>query len=81
MKSTEYFKNVIQCYLEHRASCDELFAVLLAKPNKDIDACISLKTMKVVQSYGTCNSNTKYHDQIIQLVNKNANLIRKRLTA
>lgn len=53
MKSTEYFKNVIQCYLEHRASCDELFAVLLAKPNKDIDACITY-ILNTVQQSG-CN--------------------------
>lgn len=26
MKGTEHFKSVIQCYLENRASYDELFA-------------------------------------------------------
>lgn len=42
---------------------------------------ISLKTLKVVQSRGVCNKNTKYHDQIINLVNKNRRLIRKRMAA
>lgn len=42
---------------------------------------ISLKTMQVVQSRGVCNSNTEYHDRIIELVNKNKRLIRKRMAA
>lgn len=42
---------------------------------------ISLKTLKVVQSRGACNKNTEYHDQIINLVNKNKRLIRKRMAA
>lgn len=42
---------------------------------------ISLKTLKVVQSRGVCNKNTKYHNQIINLVNKNKRLIRKRMAA
>lgn len=42
---------------------------------------ISLKTLKVVQSRGVCNKNTEYHDQIINLVNKNKRLIRKRMAA
>lgn len=42
---------------------------------------ISLKTLKVVQSRGVCNKNTEYHDQIINLVNKNKHLIRKRMVA
>lgn len=42
---------------------------------------ISLKTLKVVQSRGVCNKNTEYHDRIINLVNKNKRLIRKRMAA
>lgn len=42
---------------------------------------ISLKTLKVVQSRGVCNKNTEYHDQIINLVNKNKRLIRQRMAA
>lgn len=42
---------------------------------------VSLHTLKVVQSRGVCNQNTAYHDQIIELVNRNAHLIRKRMSA
>ena len=42
---------------------------------------VSLKTLKVVQSRGVCNSNTEYHDRIIRLVEDNAELIRQRMNA
>lgn len=42
---------------------------------------VSLKTLKVAQSRGVCNQNTEYHDQIINLVNNNKQLIQQRLTA
>ncbi len=42
---------------------------------------VSLKTFEVVQCRGVCNDNTEYHDRIIALVNKNANLIRQRMKA
>lgn len=38
---------------------------------------LNLKTFKVVQSRGVCNSNTEYHDTILGLVNKNINLIKQ----
>lgn len=38
---------------------------------------VSLKTFTIVQSRGVCNKNTPYHDEIVNLVNKNMNLIRK----
>ena len=38
---------------------------------------VSLKTFKVVQSRGVCNSNTDKHDEIVRLVNDNINLIKK----
>jgi hypothetical protein len=41
----------------------------------------SLSKMQVVQSRGICNQNTEYHDQIINLVNKNRRLFKKRITA
>lgn len=37
---------------------------------------VSLKTFKVLQSRGMCNKNTPYHNEIIELVNNNMNLIR-----
>ena len=38
---------------------------------------LNLKNFKVVQSRGVCNSNTPMHNEIIELVNKNINLIRQ----
>jgi DNA-directed RNA polymerase subunit RPC12/RpoP len=40
---------------------------------------VSLSQMKVVQCRGVCNSNTKYHDRIIKLVEDNAEQIRQRM--
>ena len=40
---------------------------------------VSLKTLEVVQSRGLHNSNTEYHDRIVNLVNSNVNLIRQRM--
>lgn len=40
---------------------------------------VSLQTFQVVQSYGVCNTNTEYHDRIINLVDSNMSLIRKRM--
>lgn len=42
---------------------------------------VALNTMKVVQSRGVCNTNTEYHECIINLVNKNSNLIRQRIAS
>jgi hypothetical protein len=39
---------------------------------------LSLSKWQVVQSRGVCNKNTEYHDRIIELVEKNISLIRKR---
>ncbi len=36
---------------------------------------VSLEFLKVVQSRGVCNENTKFHDRIVSLVNKNTWLI------
>ena len=42
---------------------------------------VSLSTFKVVQSRAVCNKTTPYHNRIINLVEKNIGLIRKKLTA
>lgn len=39
MKTTDYFKQTIQTYLENRAATDELFAERYADPKKNIDDC------------------------------------------
>ena len=42
---------------------------------------VSLKTIQVVQSRGVCNKPTEYHDRIINLVERNMDLIRRRMSA
>lgn len=42
---------------------------------------VSLTQLRVIQSRGVCNKNTKYHDRIINLVNQNIPLIEQRLAA
>lgn len=42
---------------------------------------ISLETLQIVQSRGECNQDTKYHNQIINLVKKNIGLIQQRMSA
>ena len=42
---------------------------------------VSLKTFQVVQSRGVCNKPTEYHDRIINLVERNMDLIRRRMSA
>ena len=53
MKGTEHFKRTIQSYLEERAKVDDLFAKSYAKPNKNIDDCITF-ILNEVQKSG-CN--------------------------
>ncbi|WP_291583763.1 PcfK-like family protein [Bacteroides sp.] len=47
---SNYFKITIQSYLEQRAQTDELFAPVYAKPNKNIDDCITYIINYVKQS-------------------------------
>lgn len=42
---------------------------------------VSLKTFQVVQSRSVCNGTSEHHKEILELVNRNMNLIRKRPTA
>lgn len=42
---------------------------------------VSLKTLNVIQSHGVFNQNTQYHDRIVNLVNKNKRIIRRRIIA
>jgi len=50
MKGTEQFKKTIKAYLEDRAKTDELFAATYAKPNKNIDDCITFILNQVKNS-------------------------------
>lgn len=51
--ATDYFKITIQNYLEQRAQTDELFAPVYAKPNKNINDCITY-ILNYVQQSGIC---------------------------
>lgn len=42
---------------------------------------VSISQLKVIQSRGVCNKNTKYHNQIINLVESNISQIEERLIA
>lgn len=42
---------------------------------------VSISQLKVIQSRGVCNKNTKYHNQIITLVEQNIPLIEERMVA
>ena len=42
---------------------------------------VALESMKVVQSRGVCNKNTKYHNRIIRLMERNMSKIAKRMVA
>lgn len=53
MKGSESFKTTISNHLNERAAQDPLFAVTLAKPNKNIEDCITY-IFKQVQASG-CN--------------------------
>lgn len=42
---------------------------------------VSISKLKVIQSRGVCNKNTKHHEQIVSLVNNNMPFIEQRLAA
>ena len=42
---------------------------------------VSLETFQVVQSRGVCNKPTEYHDRIVNLVERNMDQIRRRMSA
>lgn len=50
MKGTEQFKKTIKAYLEQRAETDALFAATYAKPNKNIDDCVTFILNQVKNS-------------------------------
>lgn len=42
---------------------------------------VSLSQLQVIQCRGTCNKNTRFHDQIVELVRRNMKLIQQRISA
>ncbi len=53
MKASNYFKNTIKAYLDQRAISDVLFSLRYAKPEKNIDDCVTY-ILNTVQKSG-CN--------------------------
>jgi hypothetical protein len=79
MKSTEHFKQTVRDYLEQRASEDELFAVTYAKPNKNMEDCITyiLNTVRKTGCNGFTDSEiyamaVHYYDEDHLEVGKNS---------
>lgn len=64
--ANEYYK---------KKDCLILSARVAGKRKETIE--VNLKTFKVVQSRAVCNKNSEYHARIIELMNKNMNLIRQ----
>lgn len=64
--ANEYYK---------KKDCLILSARVAGKRKETIE--VNLKTFKVVQSRAVCNKNSEYHDKIIELMNKNMNLLRQ----
>ena len=54
-----------------------LSACVNGVPMETVEFCLS--RMEVVQCRGLHNKNTEYHDQIVELVNKNKRLIKRRM--
>ena len=42
---------------------------------------VSISQLQIIQCRGACNKETKYHNRIINLVNRNMSLIQKRIAA
>lgn len=64
---------------EYYLKPDSLILSAMVKGKRTETIEISLKQMKVVQCRGLQNQNSKYHDRIIELVNRNMHLIKERL--
>lgn len=64
--------------MEYYKRSDSLILSAKDKAGKRIETIeIDLKTFKVVQSRGVCNKNTDKHNEILQLVRDNINLIKR----
>lgn len=70
---------VYSCGYYKRADCLIMSAHIGEARVETIE--VNLKTFQVIQSRSVCNGRSEYHNKILDLVNKNMNLIRKRLTA
>lgn len=69
------------CVGSYHSKTDSLILSAYVDDKKMETIEISISQLKLIQSRGVCNSNTEYHEQIIQLVEKNIPLIQQRLAA
>ena len=69
------------CVGSYHSKADSLILSACIDGKKIETIEVSLTHLRVIQSRGVCNKNTEYHDQIVNLVNKNIPLIEKRLAA
>lgn len=60
-----------------RSECLIMTAIVGEKHVETIE--VNLKSFQIVQSRAVCNGTSEYHDRIIQLVEKNMNLIKNLL--
>ncbi len=74
-------KMMHHCVASYHSKADSLIlsACIDGKRIETIE--VSISQLKVIQSRGVCNKNTKHHDRIIQLVEQNISLIENRLAA
>lgn len=83
---TEFYqegKAMHHCVYENeyykRNDCLILSAKVNGKRMETVE--VNLKTFKIIQSRAVCNKMSQYHEQIIELVNRNMNQIRRRAVA
>ena len=72
-------KKMHHCVYNNRYFAHDNCLILSAKKDgKRLETVeVNLQSFKIIQSRAACNKQSEYHDRIINLVNKNMNLIRK----
>lgn len=74
-------KAMHHCVGSYHSKEDSLIFSACINGNRIETIEVSISQLKVIQSRGVCNKNTKYHSQIIDLVERNISLIEERLAA
>lgn len=69
-------------YAQKYFAREDVLILSAALPDKRLETIeLNLKTLEVVQSRAVCNGRSEYHDRILELIRKNINLIRQKMTA
>ncbi len=74
-------KMMHHCVGGYHSKTDSLILSACIDGNRIETIEISISGLRIIQSRGVCNKNTKYHNQILDLVNRNIPLIEQRLAA